>query len=95
MHDILDKLASIQANARITKEDTVLNGRDRQRKRVQYTGSKICPILIAADHLFLENIGRGDVATSMAEIVTIVTKYKTFSELQTLIMMVEQTVLCH
>ena len=71
---VQERLAAIQATARPTKEDLVLYGKDRYRRQVATTGNKFCPVLLSADHTFLQSIGGGDVSMAMAEMVTIVTQ---------------------
>ena len=69
-----DGLSSIQADARFIKE---ANDKARLRRSTTLIDHKVCPMLIAADHLFLENIGGGNVTASMAEMVSIMTQVQT------------------
>ena len=69
--EIPDRLSFIQASARSVKK---ANDKARLRRSTTSIGHKVCPMLIAADHLFLENIGGGNVTTSMAEMVSIMTQ---------------------
>ena len=69
-----DGLSSIQADARFIKE---ANDKARLRRSTTLIDHKVCPMLIAADHLFLENIGGGNVTASMAEMVSIMSQVQT------------------
>ena len=69
-----DGLSSIQTDARFIKE---ANDKARLRRSTTLINHKVCPMLIAADHLFLENIGGGNVTASMAEMVSIMTQVQT------------------
>lgn len=44
----------------------------RRLKRGTVNGNRFCLIRLAADHLFLENIGNGSVVNTMAEMVTVI-----------------------
>jgi len=71
--DILKRLEAIQAKALPTREDPQLYGKDRVVRATTPSGDRFCPMLIAADHLFLQTIGGGSAQAAMSELVTIMT----------------------
>lgn len=73
---ILDKLQAMQATARPTQEGHIVYGK-RNKRQVTISDRKYCPMLIAADHLYLSNIGGGKVSATMSELVAVMSEVQT------------------
>lgn len=73
---VLEKLKEIQAKARPTKENNIIYGK-RNKRQVTVGDKKFCPMLIAADHLYLSNIGGGDMSTATSELVAVMSEVQT------------------
>lgn len=57
----------------LNDDSNMVYGKDKHaRIRRQLSTNRFCPVRIAADHLFLENIGGGSVVNTMSEIVSII-----------------------
>lgn len=74
---LLKQLERVQATARPTRDEPGRYGNDRVRRDVTMNGARFCPMFIAADHLFLQNIGGGNELTAMTEMITILTQVQT------------------
>ena len=66
----------MQATARPTKEDYIVYGK-RNKRQVTVSGAKFCPMLIAADHLYLSNVGGGDMSAAISELVAVMSEVQT------------------
>ncbi len=71
---LMKKLRGIQATATLYHNDLVPNEKHKQKRMVTSNQNKLCPMLIAADHLFLENIGQGSVSNAMNELIIIMSQ---------------------
>ena len=76
--ELLEQMRRLQSTARPIKKhggtiSEYLVNREKQ-KRATYTGATFCPTLIAADHLFLQQVGGGNAAATTSEIVTTMTQ---------------------
>ena len=76
--ELLERMRRLQSTARPIKkhggtisEYLVNHGK---QKRATVNGGTFCPILVAADHLFLQEVGEGDPAATTSEIVTTMTQ---------------------
>ena len=74
---VYDELHKLQSTGKPKAGGKIMYGTPHRSKR-QTTTSQFCPVLIAADHLFRQTVGRNDPAATMSEIVTI------FSEVQSI-----------
>ncbi len=71
---LMEKLSRIQSTARPTRDKPGRYGNDRHTRASTANGNRFCQMLIAADHLFVDNIGGGSASAAMAEMVTILTQ---------------------
>ena len=72
--ELLEQMRRLQSTARPIKKhggtiSEYLVNRGKQ-KRATINGGTFCPTLVAADHLFLQEVGGGDPAATTSEIVT-------------------------
>ena len=72
--ELLEQMRRLQSTARPIKKhggtiSEYLVNHARQ-KRATVNGGTFCPTLVAADHLFLQEVGGGDPAATTSEIVT-------------------------
>lgn len=74
---VYDDLHKLQSTGVPTVRDRIMYGTPQRMKR-QTPTSQFCPVLVAADHLFQQVVGRGDPVATMSEIVTV------FSEVQSI-----------
>ena len=66
---VYEELHKLQSTGIPTMRDRVMYGTPRRMKR--QTQLRFCPVLVAADHLFQQEVGRGDPAATVSEIVTV------------------------
>ena len=72
--ELLEQMRRLQSTARPIKKhggtiSEYLVNREKQ-KRATFNGATFCPMLIAADNLFLQQVGGGDAVATTSEIVT-------------------------
>ena len=72
---VYDKLHLLQSTGVPTKRQRVMYGTPQRKKR--QTTQRFCQMLIAGDHLFLQNIGGGDEAAATSEMVNILSEVQT------------------
>ena len=77
-HEAYDKLHKLQSTGVPTDRTKVVYGTSKRSKRQSGPTSRFCPVLIAADHLFQRDVGGGNPATTIAEIVNV------FSQVQSI-----------
>ena len=70
---MFEEIHKLQSTGVPIKKDRVVYGSSQRIKR-QGQPSRFCPILVAADHLFQSSVGRENSATSVSEIVSIVSQ---------------------
>ena len=68
---LLQRLQELASHAVPLDGSATVYGRDKH-SRLKRQANRFCPIRVAADHLFLENIGGGDEASTISEIVSII-----------------------
>lgn len=76
--EILEQMRKLQSTAKPVKRhgQTVSQyfvNRERQ-KRQTVSGGMFCQVFVAADHLFLRDVGGGDPASAISEIATIMSQ---------------------
>ena len=70
---VYEEMHKLQSTGVPTKKDRVVYGSSQRMKR-QGQPSRFCPILVAADHLFQSAVGGGNPATSVSEIVSVISQ---------------------